>query len=105
MTFALRASENTERQKVALEQKGKPTIASNACIIQTYQQHIVLDEICIYQPLRNMKTSALILAAALATASAQEAYMLRGERFLSVSTKAEKVASTKSPKGTKSAKT
>ena len=90
MTFALRASENTEHQKVALKQKGKPTIASNACIIQPYQQHIVLDEICIYQPLRNMKTSALILAAALATASAQEAYMLRGERFLSVSTKAGK---------------
>ena len=64
-----------------------------------YQQHIVLDEICIYQPLRNMKTSALILAAALATASAQEANMLRGERFLySVSTKAEKSMGTKAEK-------
>ena len=51
-----------------------------------------------------MKYSALILAAAYATASAQEAYMLRGERYLSVSTKAEKAPSTKSSKGTKSAK-
>eukprot|EP00984_Skeletonema_dohrnii_P034298 scaffold33521_cov130-Skeletonema_dohrnii-CCMP3373.AAC.4 len=57
-----------------------------------------------------MRTSALIFAAALATASAQDAYnhQLRGDRFLSVSTKAEKetsVATKAAKSSTKSSKT
>ena len=53
-----------------------------------------------------MRTSALIFAAALAAASAQDAnnHQLRGDRFLSVSTKAEKVAKA-AKSSTKSSKT
>ena len=76
-------------------------------IIQHYQHYHHPQDL--HLPLNNMRTSALIFAAALATASAQDAYnqQLRGDRFLSVSTKAEKAMSVAkaSKSSTKSSKT
>eukprot|EP00984_Skeletonema_dohrnii_P023225 scaffold12303_cov62-Skeletonema_dohrnii-CCMP3373.AAC.1 len=83
----------------------KATQASHNPTLSTYHHPQEL-----HLPLNNMRTSAVIFAAALATASAQDAYnhQLRGDRFLSVSTKAEKATSvaTKAAKSsTKSSKT
>jgi hypothetical protein len=105
MSFSKRAFVNTVGQKSCTTYQHKK--ATEASHNPTYQHYHHPQDLHLL--LNNMRTSALIFAAALATASAQDAYnhQLRGDRFLSVSTKAEKSMSVaKAAKSsTKSSKT